>query len=160
MARPRRVVASVFYMWRRGNGRPGRLSLTALEAKGPAGNGKKAGAVCVLLSALERLLCAHAWQSLPSFPTPIHGCLWPAQPTRFHYSPPACFRHSPPTLPCTGLPAFYRSYSATPTFYFVAWPMAMKIFIFIFEGIRAPCGLQVIFASQLNDDVASEKKGL
>ena len=60
MARPRRVVASAFYMWRRGNGRPGRLSLTALEAKGPAGNGKKAGAVCVLsLSFLPHgCLCA------------------------------------------------------------------------------------------------------
>ncbi|RLM64577.1 GTP-binding nuclear protein Ran-2 [Panicum miliaceum] len=64
----------------------GAVSLTALEAKGGE---KKAGAVCVL-SALQRLCACMATMDVPGS----------AQPT-LHYSPPACFRHSPPTLLCT-----------------------------------------------------------
>ena len=106
MARPRRVVASAFYMWRRGNGRPGRLSLTALEAKGP-GREREEGRrrpcplsvlptpwMSLRLSACVRM---HGNSFLP------HGCLW------------LCTAHASLLAACL-LPAFV-SYSISSNFY-------------------------------------------
>jgi hypothetical protein len=93
----------------------GAVSLTALEAKGDE---KKAGAVCVLC-ALQRLCACMATMDVPGS----------AQPT-LYYSPPACFRHSPPTLLCTGHP-FYR---------FLTVPTRLLRLNFLLRSL-APCRL-------------------